>query len=117
MPLIREYTDLHAPKVRPPLTPEDEARPRKEASERKKIEIDWVKVRERVDQWKRPVVIGLGVIFLLVMVVNGVTRCSRRITEPKPVVAPPVEEKVALPVLREPPDPYIETSRPVPQTP
>jgi cytoskeletal protein RodZ len=114
-PLIREYMDLHAPKVRPPLTPEDAPPPREGAPERKKI--DWSKFKPLIDKWKRPVAVGIGVIFLLVMVVNGITRCSRRITEPAQVVAPPVEKKVALPVIREPPEPYIETSSAAPQKP
>ncbi len=116
-PLVREYVDQHAPKERPPLTPEDEPKPRKNASERKKIEIDWVKVRELFDKWKRPVAIAAGAIVLLVLVVNGITRCSRRITEPRPVVAAPAEKKAPLPVLREPPDPYISTSSPSPGIP
>ena len=116
-PLIREYMDLHAPKVRPPLTPEDAPQPREGAPERKKIAIDWSKLKPLIDKWKRPVAIGVGVIFLLVVIVNGITRCSRRITEPEQVVAPPVEKKVALPVIREPPDPYIETSSTAPQKP
>jgi cytoskeletal protein RodZ len=116
-PLIREYMDLHAPKVRPLLAADDASQPREGSSERKKIEIDWTKIKALVDKWKRPLAIGAGVILLLVVAVNGITRCSRRITEPKQVVAPPVEKKVALPVLREPPDPYIETSSPAPQTP
>jgi len=114
-PLIREYMDLHAPKVRPPLTPEDGSQPGEGAPERKPI--DWSKFKPLIDKWKRPVAIGVGVIFLLVMVVNGITRCSRRITEPEQVVAPPVEKKVALPVIREPPEPYIETSGTAPQKP
>ena len=114
-PLVREYVDLHAPKTRPPLTPEDAPQPREGASERKKI--DWSKFKLLIDKWKRPVAIGVGMIFLLVIVVNGITRCSRRITEPEQVVAPPVEKKVALPVIREPPDPYIETSSTAPQKP
>ena len=116
-PLVREYMDLHAPKVRPTLAPEDAPQPGEGAPERKKIEIDWSKLRQLFDKWKRPVAIGIGVIFLLVMVVNGITRCSRRITEPEKVVAPPVEKRVALPVIREPPEPYIESSSKAPQTP
>lgn len=114
-PLVREYVDLHAPKVRPSLKAEEAPQPGEGAPERKKI--DWSKFKPLIDRWKRPVAIGIGVIFLLVVVVNGITRCSRRITEPGQVVAPPVERKVALPVIREPPEPYIETSSPVPQKP
>ena len=117
-PLIREYSDLHAPKARPPLAPENGSPPGEGAPKRKKIEIDWSKLKPLFDQWKRPVAVGAGVIVLLVMVVNGITRCSRRITEPQQVAAPlPLEKKVALPVIREPPEPYIETSGTAPKTP
>lgn len=115
-PLIREYMDLHAPKQHPALkTPEDVSQPGKGAPERTKI--DWSKFKPLFDKWKRPVAVGIGVIFLLVVAVNGITRCSRRITEPRPVVAPPVERKMDLPVIREPPEPYIETSNTAPQKP
>ena len=44
-PLIREYVDLHAPKVRPPLAPENGSQPGEGATERKKIEIDWSRLK------------------------------------------------------------------------
>ena len=119
-PLIREYMDLHAPKERPSLVPEEGAPQGGGAAERKKIEIDWSKVKALLDKWKKPIAIAVGVIVLLVLVVNGITRCSRRITEPRPepvVTPPPVEKKEALPVIREPPEPYIETSSTAPQSP
>jgi len=117
-PLIREYVELHAPTVRPPLAAGDGSLPGEGAPERKKIEINWSKLKPLIDKWKRPVAVGVGVMVLFVMVVNGITRCSRRITEPKQVAVPPaVERKAALPVIREPPEPYIETSGTVPKRP
>jgi cytoskeletal protein RodZ len=116
-PLIREYEDLHAPKARPPLVPENDSKPGEGAPERIKINMDWSKLKTLMDKWKRPVAIGAGVIALLVAVVNGIPRCSRRITDPQPVAAPPMEKKVVLPVIRDPPEPYIETSSAAPKTP
>ena len=117
-PLIREYSDLHAPKVRPPLAPESGSPPGEGAPERKRIEVDWSKLKSLFDSWKRPVAVAAGVIVLFVMVVNGIARCSRRITEPQQVAAPPpMEKKVALPLIREPPEPYIGTSGTAPKTP
>ena len=115
-PFLREYMELHAPKEHPALrTPEEVSSPGKGAS--LAIKLDWSKIKPFVDQWKRPVAIGVGVIFLLVVIVNGITRCSRRITAPAPAVAPTPERSVTLPVIREPSEPYIETSATAPQTP
>jgi cytoskeletal protein RodZ len=116
-PLIREYEDLHSPKARPPLAPENDLKPGESPPERIKIKINWSKLKSLMDKWKRPVAICAGVMALLVVVVNGITRCSRRITESQPVAAPPTEKKVVLPVIREPPEPYIETSNTAPKTP
>jgi cytoskeletal protein RodZ len=110
-PLIREYTDLHAPKA-----VENSSRPGKGAPERK--EIDWSNLKPLMVKWKRPVAVAVGMIALFAVVVNGIARCSRRIAEPQQAVAPPpTEKKVALPVIREPPEPYIGTSRIPPRTP
>ncbi len=111
-PLIREYMELHSPKDRPPLVSQ-EAPPSDSATERKKIEIDGSRLKAFFDKVKKPVAVGLGVIVLVVAAVNGITRCSRRITEPRQAAAPAAsEKKTPLPVLREPPDPYIEIPTP-----
>ena len=41
-PLIREYSDLHAPKARPPLAPENGSSPGEGAPKRKRIEVELV---------------------------------------------------------------------------
>ncbi len=117
-PLIQEYMELHSPKERPSLIPQEAPLPNSGAAERKKIEIDWSRLKVFFDKVKKPVAIGLGVIVLVVVAVNGITRCSRWITEPRQVAAPAAEKKKApLPVLREPPDPYIEIPTPGRQNP
>ena len=116
-PLIREYTDLHAPKVRPPLAPEKGSHTGEHATKQKKANIDLSRLVSLMNKWKRPISIGAGVIALFVMVMSGINRCSRRMIESQGVVTPSTEKKVILPVIRDPPEPYIETSSSALKTP
>jgi cytoskeletal protein RodZ len=118
-PLIREYMELHAPKgVRPPLSVADSSSPGQGAPARNKFKIDASKLKPLIVRWKRPIAFAVGGIALFALAVAGASRCNRRIANPRQVAESPIaEEKAAWPVIREPPEPYIETSVPLSKTP
>lgn len=118
-PLIREYLASYAP-APPPLMPGD----RKERSGlsfvttlRKQLLRTWEWCRLRVGGWRKPLGRALGLIVLLVLAVGLLRGCARKVPRemelPEKAVAQTIEiPPPELPLLKEPPDIYLETEGP-----
>jgi len=110
-PLIREYTDIHAPKERPALMPENEPKPvsKENPSEPKKPLIDWPKVLPVLLKRLKPVLAVVVVLAAAIFLVLGIGRCSRKTLEAKPEPTPDyAKPRTPMPVISEPPEPYLE---------
>ena len=111
-PLLREYSELHSPRERPPLVAEEAPKPKDEAAAKV-----WAERTAAVKQflaavvqrWKRPVAALAGVVVLLFLMLLGVGRCSRQVVRAREMAPPPPAEKRTLTaVVSEPPEPYLE---------
>lgn len=118
-PLLKEYVDLHMPKERPHLAveapPPDQPadRPRKEGSR-----LDWSRVVPLVQKWKKPIAAGAGVLVLLILAVSVLKGCGGQAAEPrKEGAAPKPVQQLAMPLVRPPPEPYLEGTTPSAPTP
>ncbi len=82
--------------------------------------VEWSRVPTFLDQWKRPLLAGAGALILLFFVALGLSKCIQRAAERPPRPEPEAARmpRPALPVVREPPEPYLEdTATPVRQQP
>lgn len=111
-PLIQEYNDLHAPKERVPLIPEDAAaKPKKGEAHLPRWweKVEWSRVPTFLDKWKRPLLAGAGALAVLFLLALGVGKCVQRAADRPPVEAGLAEKpRPVLPLVREPAEPYIE---------
>jgi hypothetical protein len=115
-PLLREYSELHAPQERPPLVVEDTPRPKNK--ERGKAQAERLQAMLRAvgrflasmaQRWKKPVAAAAGVCMVLVLVLLGLGRCSRRVVKSEEARTPAkVETRALASVVSEPPEPYLE---------
>lgn len=104
-PLIQEYGDRHEPKERLPLLP-DETEEKREPLWQK---IPWAKVGAVAAKWAKPLGIAAAVLVLAVGLLMGLARCTREAARRAEAAQPPaVETRSALPVIGQPPDPYME---------
>ncbi|HOW98913.1 MAG TPA: helix-turn-helix domain-containing protein [Kiritimatiellia bacterium] len=118
-PLIREYAAQQAPGKSPSLKPEERtfSGPSLADLVRRHARQLWARVRPRLQAWRRPlliaaVIVAAGVIGLALLRGRG---------RPAPAPAAPVEPPAAapatpglpLPLLREPPDAYLDGSKPL----
>ena len=117
-PLIREYGAQQAPGKAPSLKPEERtfSGPSFADLVRRHARQLWARLRPRLIAWRRPLLVAAGVAVLAVFAVLLLRGRDR----PAPAPAEPVERKVAepaasrppLPLLREPPDAYLDGSKP-----
>jgi len=110
-PLIQEYMELHAPKERPPLMADDDG-PSAPGPKRPSFwkSINWAGLREFLVNRRKPIAIGAGIVLALILVFS-VSRCSvKRTKEVETAVEtpPPAKERPAMPVILNPPEPYVE---------
>jgi transcriptional regulator with XRE-family HTH domain len=116
-PFIREYVEVHMPKERPRL--EVEAPPAEEAAASPKartFRIPWAQVMPFVQKWKKQ--IGAGALVLLVVVISMLRSCGGAPAEPRQeAAAPKPVQQLAMPLVRPPPEPYLEGTSPSAQTP
>jgi cytoskeletal protein RodZ len=110
IPLLREYTELHAPKERPPLTDEKSAPAEKESVPW--IRLAWEKIRPILDRWKWRLAAAVGALVLVFLVLTGISRWYRQAAQRAAEAPPPtrVERAGPMPVIREPPEPYMEAT-------
>lgn len=108
-PMIREYTDRHAPKERAPLLPDNF--PPRPGDSLPAVGVDWTKVAAGLRRLARPAGIVAGVIVLVSVVSWGARKAGQRLTERKPEPPRPArEEKIG--VVNEPPSPYLNVTLP-----
>lgn len=117
-PLLREYVELHMPRERPRL--EVEASPPEPAAGPKaaKPGIPWAQIVPFVQKWKKQIGAGAGALVILVVAVSILRSCGGAPQEPRQEAAraKPVRQ-LAMPLVRPPPEPYLEGTPPSAQTP
>lgn len=111
-PLLREYSELHAPRERPTLVAEEAPKPKDEAAAKVRAE-RLAAVRQSlfaiVARWGRRAAAVAGVLVLLLVILLGVGRCSRQVVRAREAApAPPAEKRALAAVVSEPPEPYLE---------
>jgi len=109
-PLIQEYMDLHAPKVRQPLMADeafaDEEKPPRESFWKA---VNWSAITGLFSKVNKRVKIGV-VLLVVILAAVFMARCSSLKHESVEVKPPPPPAKVrsALPVILNPPEPYMD---------
>ncbi len=114
-PFIQEYVELHGPKERAPILAEDAPPPKKPiiTSPGETFKPwDLARILEILRRSLRPLAIGGGVLVLALFLLSAVNRCSRRVMQPPAANAPAAREaeRAPLPVVLEPPEPYVEAA-------
>lgn len=116
-PLVAEYMEKHAPRTRPPLTPEFESPGGEEQKSREVLwqKIDWQALRDAFMDRSVQLAVTLGIIAVVVGLAWGIARrLNRRVAESSTTSAEkaPIEEEMAgrhpLPLIADPPPPYVE---------
>lgn len=112
-PLVREYMELHAPKERSPLVPEEPDRAGDEAAAKRRAERAQAVRKALADlanRWTRRAGIAVGLVVVLVILLLAAGRCSRRVVRNE--APPPAVKRTLGAVIGEPPEPYAEAAGP-----
>jgi cytoskeletal protein RodZ len=118
-PLIREYMERHAPAERPSLLTEEKnfSGPSFFDVASRQGRRVWAVFRPWLLAWRKPLLVGCGVVALL-LVGRMLLRDREKAppvadgpSEPGATVRPAEAARPPLPVLREPPDAYLEGAR------
>jgi cytoskeletal protein RodZ len=117
IPLLRAYSELHEPKERVPLLTDEP--PSKKKEKTPWLRIAWEKVRPVWIRWRWRIAGAVGaviLVFALLLGINRWIRNSARQAAEAPLPAR-IEHKGPMPVVREPPEPYLEATAAAAQKP
>ena len=117
-PLVREYMERHAPKTAPLLMAEEKTYSGPSLADvwSQQVRRLWGLCRPRLIAWKGPLLIGCGIVMLGIFALwllrgRGPESSPERQPDPAPSVRVDETPRPALPVLREPPDAYLDGAK------
>jgi cytoskeletal protein RodZ len=111
IPVLRAYSEIHEPKERVPLLAEEPAS-RKKKEKTPWLRIAWAKFQPVWVRWRWRIAGAVVALTLVWMALLGVNRWFRQAAQRAAETPPPtrLERAGPMPVVREPPEPYLEAS-------
>ncbi len=117
IPVLRAYSELHEPKERLPLLTDEP--PSKKKEKTPWLRIAWEKMQPVWVRWRWRIAGAVGALILLWVALLGINRWFRQAAQRAAETPPPtrIEHKGPMPVVREPPEPYLEATATAAQKP